>query len=143
MFVLCKTLVISYTFAVTAGDAVVASWKIICGFQAPVLISVLWEWISWCHLKIFGLCGEKNRQTVPNCGWFYCVVVTENTVPTLLFLVDTSLLAPSSLLDEGRWWHVNCCSRVCVSQVELHAWLIVQHTVFAPVLCPRHPCHLR
>lgn len=31
----------SYTFAVAAGDAIAASWKIMCGFQVPVLICVL------------------------------------------------------------------------------------------------------
>lgn len=62
-------------------------------------------------LKNIWTVGEKNRRTVPNCGCFYCVVVTENTVPTLLFLVDASPLAPSSLSDEGRRWHVSCCGR--------------------------------
>lgn len=58
---------ISYTFAVTAGDAVEA---IIRGFQAPVLISVLWEWISRSHLKIFGLWVKKIGGLFPTADVF-------------------------------------------------------------------------
>lgn len=47
----------------------------------------------------------------------------------------------SSLSDEGRWWHVNCCSRGHVSQMELHAWLIVQHTLYLHLPCA-HSAHV-
>lgn len=81
--------------------------------------------------------GEKSRQTIPNCSQLCYAVVTENTVPTLLY--DSSLLAPWSLSDNGST--VNCCSHVCVTDGVTHMAHCAAHSAFAPGLWPHHPCH--
>lgn len=89
------------------------------------------------HLKIFGLCGDKSKQTIPNCRQLCCAVVTENTVPILLY--DSSHLTPSSLWDCGGT--CDCGSSACVTGGVTHMAHCAAHAVFAPGLWPHHPCH--
>lgn len=128
VFLLHSTLMIGFTFA-----DIGASWKIICGFQAPVTISVLWEWISWSHLKIFGLCGEESRQTIPNCRQLCCAV--SQKILCLHYSITVPFLPHGACQTVEA--HVNCGSNVCVT----HMAHCAAHSVFAPGLCPHHPYH--
>lgn len=120
VFLLHSILMIGFTFAV-----IEASWKILCDFQAPVTISVLWEWISWSHLKIFGLCGEKGGQTSPNGRQLCCAVSQKilclhysTIVPFLPHgacqTVEAHVTCGSSVYVTGGVIHGSLCSTLCI-----------------------------
>lgn len=63
-----------------------------CLVGVDLMVSLKNIWTVWFKKK-----KKRQADSVPNRGQFYSEVVVEDSVPTLLFLLDTSLPAPSSL----------------------------------------------